>query len=432
MTYPNCGGVVDSRGSSPHDSMRIRRARSSTTLALLLFGLLFGLAPPASAQNAVPAKSQQQGAWTTHAFPLGADPPDHAWLARGSARIPLLVDGPRGLLKTRRYLPAGRYELVLGEKTVRAQVGTAKQGQAAAARLDSWFSGAHDTFRELSATLERRGRFHLALRLAKREPHLGAFRGSFLSESWGPALMSARMDLAMFRRRVLLPPRPKALEALGALADALAKRRAAWEACLLQAKPGPDPGQNAAVEAVAGALLQALGRGGDLSAWREGPLGTPPPICVKGKTFDDSALGYSLTIPAGAEPAECRDPVDRLMFRLEGVLVLVRVLEYPGVVDLAALRIRLERDAFERWRSYKQLSAIEQPDGLRLEFAARLAFRSDRVGQTGNARILQWSRFPAKGQRAFLLIALRREGEKLPPGVAALFTPKAFVIVGGK
>lgn len=421
MTYLLDGGLVDARP----------RARASLALkAVAALGIALLLAPtPARAQGEIPAKSEAKGAWTTHVFPLGARPPRQAFLAREGAKVQLLIDGGEGRLRTRRYLPPGRYELILGPKTVPARVGDAADALGATQRIEAWYAGARETFRELSATLERRGSFHFELRKAEREPHLGAFRGSFLSESWGPALMSARMDLAMFRRRVLLPPHPEALAALEALAEALAKRRAAWEKCLLGATPGPKPGQNSAVETQAQALWKALGFKGDLADWRAGPLGTPAPPAEAAGTYTDP-IGYSLALPEGAKPAPISDPVDRLILRVEGALVVVRVLEYPGVTKISELQERLARDAFERWTSYKELSLSEEPAGLRIEFAARLAFRSDRAGQRGNARVLQWARLPQGGQRAFLLIALRPEGKPLPPSVQALFSPEAFQVKG--
>jgi len=440
MTYLNDGGLVDPcarlrarpsrRALAPPAPPPARRGRLLSFATAI--GLAILLAPAtASAQGEIPAESQVQGAWSTHTFPLGAKPPRQAFLERDGERVQLLVDGQQGRLRTRRYLPPGRYGLVLGGKTLPTRVGSSSEAQGAAERLDAWYAGARETFRELSATLERRGSFHLQLREDKREPHLGAFRGSFLSESWGPALMSARMDLAMFRRRVLLPPHPKALAALEALAEALTKRRAAWEACLLQASPGPAPGKNTAAEGHAQALWSALGYTGDLRTWRAGPLGTPAPLVKAAETYTDP-VGYSLALPPGAEPAPISDPVDRLILRVSGTLVVVRVLEYPGVTKISELQERLARDAFERWTSYKELSLSEQPAGLRIEFAARLAFRSDRAGQRGNARVLQWARLPEGGPRAFLLIALRPEGQPLPASVQALFKPGAFQVKGIK
>jgi hypothetical protein len=429
MTYLNDGGLVDRRASFGAPPTRGARSLSLGAAAFLLAILL---APSAQAQGEVPAKSEVRGAWTTHTFPLGANPPKgQAFLERDGKRVQLLVDGSEGRLRTRRYLPPGRYGLVVGNKTLRVRVGNPSEVSGATERLEAWYVGARETFRELSATLERRGSFHLQLRETEREPHLGAFRGSFLSESWDPALMSARMDLAMFRRRVVLPPHPKALIALEALAEALTKRREAWQKCLLGATPGPKPGPNRAVEEQAEALWKALAHSGDLANWRAGPLGTPSPAAKAGQAYTDP-IGYTLTLPPGAEPAPISDPVDRLILRVSGTLVVVRVLEYPGVAEISELQERLARDAFERWTSYKELSLSEEPAGLRLEFAARLAFRSDRAGQRGHARVLQWARLPEGGQRAFLLIALRPEGKPLPASVQALFSPSAFQVKGVK
>lgn len=426
MTYLDAGGLVEAR---PRSGATPPRALCLASLALTWF-VLWGASARALGGE-LPAESEVQGAWTTYTFPLGARPPRRAFLERGQVRVPLLVDGQQGRLRTRRYLPPGRYGLVLGNKTLPTRVGSPAEALSAEARIEAWYRGARETFRELSATLERRGAFHLGLRESEREPHLGAFRGSFLSESWGPALMSARMDLAMFRRRVLLPPHPKALAALEALADALSARRAAWEKCLLGATPGPKPGPNQAVEAQAQALWKALGQTGDLETWRAGPLGTPAPPAKAGASYSDP-IGYTLALPPGAEPGPISDPVDRLILRVEGALVVVRVLEYPGVTKVKELQERLARDAFERWTSYKELSLSEEPAGLRIEFAARLALRSERAGQRGHARVLQWARLPKGGQRAFLLIALRPEGQPLPESVQALFDPSVFQVQGIK
>lgn len=432
MTYLNDGGLVEPRALLRARSSRERR---SPPLFSWLVGLLavggVCFAAPAQAQGEIQAKSEIQGAWATHVFPLGAKPPPQVFLARGSERIPLFVDGQQGRLRTRRYLAPGLYGLVLGSKTLPVRVGDPSQATSAALRIDAWYAGAHDTFRELSATLERRGRFHFALREAKRNAFLGGFSRSFLGESWGPALMSARMDLAMFRRRMLLPPRPKALAALEALAQVLAKRRAAWEACLHPTKPGPAPGASALVEAQAKLLWTALERKGNLGDWSEGPLGTPAPVAELGKTFQDP-IGFSLAVPAEAKLVDRQDPVDRLMFDFGGTLVLVRVLEYPGVTKISELKERLARDAFESWTSYKEQSLTEEPGGLRIEFSARLAFNSNRAGDRGNARVLQWARLPEGGQRAFLLIALRPEGRALPPEVLELFKPEVFAVKGAK
>lgn len=391
------------------------------------------LAPAQAQPQEAAAQVERRGAWVTYTFPLGRGEATEASLSRGSATLPLLIEeapgGFQGRLRTSRYLPPGAYQLQVGAASRSVRVGSAAEGQAATKRLEGWYQGALLTLRELSQTLERRGSFHYALREAGREPHLSVFRGSFLSESWRPALLGARMDLATFQRRVLLPPRPQALAALLTLAEALEERARAWEACLLhEGELPPRPGPAAALEGAAQALGGALQRAVKLPLWRAGPLGTPAAPAQAGQLQRDP-VGFSLQVPREAKVLDLSDPVDRLMINVESARLVVRVLEFPGTSDAAALRVRLRRDAFERWTSYKLSSSQDEPGGLRLEFGATVS-KSGQGGARVRARVIQWARFPKEGERAYLLIALWPEGEALPAALQGLFNPQSFAVEG--
>lgn len=408
-----------------------RSAPAARALLALWLGLLASASPAAADPNEVVASETRHGGWVTYTFALGRQPVSAAALVRDAAEVSLLVEetprGWEGRLRTARYLAPGSYSLRLDERTRPARVGSPAEAAAATQRLEAWYAGARETFRELTQTLERRGRFHLALREAERDPQLAALRNGFLLESWRPALIGARMDLATFSRRVLLPPRPAALAALERLSTALEARARAWEDCLLkEGQAAPPPGPNTPVEEAASALAQALELPPALAGWRAGSLAEPPPAATPGQTFRDGT-GISLPVPAGATVLPCSDPVDRLIFKLEGATVVLRVLDYPGVSAPADLQARLRRDAFERWTSYKLLNAAPGPSELRLEFTAGLTLRQS-GGARGRAHVTQWARFGPSGERTYLLIAYRAAQDELPTSVRALFDPAVFAL----
>ncbi|HBP16677.1 MAG TPA: hypothetical protein DEA08_02645 [Planctomycetes bacterium] len=316
------------------------------------------------------------------------------------------------LRSPRRLLPGGYTLLFLAEKgdEVLAQepvaLGGAEEAAASAARMDAWYRGALSTFRELSATLERRGRFHAALNAAgEQRSHVAAsFQRDFLARNWTPGLVGARMDLATFRRRLVLPPRPELLAALERLAAALAPRRDAWVKALTQSKPALDQAPlRKAIEPVvqAGEALKPT----PLPGWLGGPLGELPPLPTPGKPYT-SPLGFSLTLPAGSTVETPLDPINRVFAKVAGSNVLVQVREVPDATTPEQLREVLEVGAWETWDSYKRLGGgpLEQ-GGHELDFRAQILSRLD--GTIQPARVYQYSLFPAAGGRIYSLVILR-------------------------
>lgn len=326
---------------------------------------------------------------------------------QGEGGVRLRLRSPRRLLPgdyTLLFL-AAEGEQVLAKERVR--VGGAEEAAASGARIDAWYRGALSTFRELSATLERRGRFHAALNGAgeKRAHVQASFQRDFLERSWTPGLVGARMDLATFRRRLVLPPRPELLAALERLAATLAPRCDAWVEALTQRKPA------LAQAALKQAIQPVLSAGGPLQptpleGWLGGPLGELPAKPTPGEPYT-SALGFSLTLPAGTSVETPLDPINRVFAKVAGSNVLVQVREVPDATTPEQLREVLEVGAWETWDSYKRLGGgpLEQAAGHELDFRAQILSRLD--GTVQPARIYQYSLFPAGGGRIYSLVILR-------------------------
>lgn len=358
--------------------------------------------------------------------------PLQARLTRGEAvamTAPVEVEDGQGRIRfrTARLLLDGRYTVELVAKgatacTALVQVGADAEVVAARARLMRWYQSAAGTLRQLTATLERRGRFHLALTQAKvRTGHEQAFNKEFLPD-WNRALRVAAMDLATYRRRLLLPYRPELGQALRALLPLLQARRDAWQTAIVgETKRGVDPGPNERLEGQAEALLKLLGRpAGELNQWRAGILGEPPSLPKPGAHTDK--IGFSITIPDGAQVLPPVNPVDRLTFRFEKATVIVRVVERPDERTPKELREAVELGAWERWDSFKLLTSKARGDqGVRLEYTARLRTRDRTAARAGaTARVIQVTRFAKASGRTLSLILVRAEGRPLPKALAAL------------
>ena len=320
--------------------------------------------------------------------------------------------GVRLRLRSPRRLLPGAYTLLFlgaqGDQILAQeplQVGSAAEAKASGERIDAWYRGALSTFRELSATLERRGRFHSALSAAGEEGHLqGSFERDFLARSWTPGLVGARMDLATFRRRLVLPPRAQLLSALERLAAALAPRREAWRQALTRREAALAPAP------LEGAIQPVLRAGAPLgptplAGWLGGPLGELPAPPTPGEPYT-SALGFHLTLPAGCSVERPRDPINRVFAKVAGSNVLVQVREVPDATTPEQLREVLEVGAWETWDSYKRLSGgpLEQ-GGHELDFRAQILRRQD--GTIQPARVYQYSLFRQEGGRIYSLVILR-------------------------
>ncbi|MGE0708327.1 MAG: hypothetical protein AB7N76_18335 [Planctomycetota bacterium] len=393
--------------------------------ALLACTVLLALAGPAAAADEVVSLSHvQQRAFSLYSLsaplPPAAARAREAWLCRDPAgpRLALgceLADGRvRARLRTARILSPGRYRVALcaaGQAqplaVLEVQLGTPAEAAAAEARLDGWYRGALRTFRELTATLERRGRYHSALALGGQGGHEGAYANDFLERSWTPALLGARMDLLTFRRRMLLPPRPELLDALEALAAALVAQRDAWSAAILERKGQGAPLEQDLAPKVEAVLKAGAALGPEPADWAPGPLAELPRAPVPGETFRSQALGFELAIPAGAEVRRPNDPVDRVVLAVAGSTVIVQVRELPDDRDAAALIQRLEVGAWEGWDSYVRLRSAPLPDGagLVLDFKARLLDRATKHATV--ALVHQRTLFPPGGRRVVSLLFLR-------------------------
>lgn len=323
-------------------------------------------------------------------------------------------------IRTARLLADGLYTLEVsatGRPALRHgfRLGEPETAKAAAARLMGWYDGATSTFRQLSAALERRGTFHKAI--ATRDPE-GALAQQEMFEAfldgWRRNLRMARMDLATYQRRVLLPARPEVGDDLLALVPLLLTRSEEWKKAL---QPfGRPPGLNAAVETAATRLLKDQGRAASgLRAWRPGPLGTPPGAKPPGPGVFRSPLGFSIDVPGDAQVKAPRSPYDRLEFSTGGVTAIVRVEDRPNEKTPDAFAQRLETDAWETWDSYKRLSGqrLDGDAGLRLEF--RALYRGRRVS------VIQRSLFPADDHtRVVSLLVFRADGAALPDVIKTL------------
>lgn len=322
----------------------------------------------------------------------------------------LTADG-RGevLLRTARLLLPGRYVLEVTApgteeplERVEFALGNPEEARAAAQRMHRWYLVAARRFRDLAAALERRGRWHRAV--AERTPaRRGEMRERFderFLPGWEAVLRMARMDLATYQRRLLLPPRPRIAELLLRLVPLLRARAEVWATAFDPNAAAPGPA--AEVEAVAEELRSLLPELGSLTDWRAGPLAQPESRPEPGQRFR-SLLGVSVLVPAGARLHPTTDPGERLGFATDGLEVRLRAEERPDLEDPDALARAVEVSAWETWQGYKRLSSERTPDrGLRLEFRARVSGRSVQAVQ----RFL----FPPGGRRVISLLVLRAPG----------------------
>lgn len=413
--------------------------------ALGLAGLLL-LALPALADGLEEAKlTRSRGLTAITAHGALAAPPAGALVARLRRDDRVALEAPVELrdgrvqveLLTAQLLLAGRYVVEVGPPGAPAllsaplAVGTDEEAAAAATRLDGWYRAARGTLRDLAAALDRRGRFHLAQLQAlaapeEKELHRARF-GEFL-DAWSAGLRAARMDLATFERRLLLPCRPAAAEALRDVVAALDARALAWKEAL--ARPGAAAPSDAALRAAAGALLAALGLdAATLADWQAGPLAAPPPgspagtgvvAAAQGGVYADPA-GFRLPLPPGFEalPADQR-PEERVILRLpdpaggDAARLLVQVQPLPDATTGEALAAAVEVSAWETFLSYKRLSSAPEAGGVRIEFEA--------VEPRGGAkvRVIQWSRWTAKGGQVVHALLVRPAGAPAPAQVEQL------------
>lgn len=351
---------------------------------------------------------------------------------RTALEVPLTPDGQGAFsatLLTSRLLMADEYVLeVVGSAGPAAllsrtfQVGSDDDVIAARARLQAWYLAAHGAVRELAVALERRGRYHRAL--AGRVPdgadpnqsaalHQARFEQAL--EAWSAALRAARMDLATWDRRLVLPWKPEVGAALLDVVRALEAQADAWHAALAGRAPAPPPD---ALDAAAARLIVALGLPpSTLETWRPGPLADPPPgapagtAALDGLTFTGGfaplvdPTGFSLDVPEGlaALPADQR-PTERLLLEGGATKLIVQVQDLPDARVPGVLADAVETGAFEQYLSYKRLSTERLLDaqgvvtGVRLEFLAQPAQTSDQM-----VRVTQVSRWPAGGGRVFHL-----------------------------
>lgn len=370
-----------------------------------------------SFQGKLPAQAQGKGALV-------------ARLMRGSSSaLQAAVDvAPGGTctirFRTPRLLLADRYDLALATQAqpkrvlvrVPVRVGTKAEASAAQRRMLDWYTGAVRTFRELTVALERRGAFHLAL--ARRSPderHLAVYRTRFLPQ-WTMALRLARMDLATYQRRLLLPYKPELGTELVGLFKLLKKRRDAWTKAIGKRKGPPAA---APLQAAAARIVKLLGQPASRAAeWSAGPLGKPVKAPKPGPHTDP--IGFKLTIPASAVMQPLPNPTVRLSFRIEPARVRVEVLELPDEKTAKELIQRVELGAWEGRRSYKRLEreVLKDGAGIRLEFTTSVPIINTTRFLT--LRVIQHSRFPKGGGRVISLVIERPEGKPLPDALLKL------------
>lgn len=333
-------------------------------------------------------------------------------------------------LLTPRLLLPDHYVLEVGPKggaplvTRAFQSGTDAEIAAGHARLDAWYRGAHATLRDLAVALERRGHFHRAL-LAQDPPmHLERFDRAM--DGWTVSLRAARMDLAVWERRLLLPRRPEAGAALLAMVRLLEARVALWQGALTTRGPAPNDG---ALKAAAATLVAALGLSPDaLETWAAGPLATPAagekaleglPFVDGFAAFEDAIGGFRLDVPEGLtpQPADKR-PTERLLL-LQGPLnLVVQVQDLPDLQAPAAIADMIATGAWEQYLSYKRLSTERLLDasgavtGVRLELLADVQGTDEEVR---SVRVTQVSRWPTTGRRVVHLQVVTQPDAPPPP-----------------
>lgn len=333
----------------------------------------------------------------------------------------------RAALLTPRLLLPDHYVLEVGPPGGAAvvsrpfQVGDDDEVVAARARLEAWYRAAHGALRDLAVGLERRGLFHRALAAQDHALHVARFDAAF--EGWSAALRAARMDLATWERRLVLPWRPEAGPALLEVVRALEARGAAWRQALTTRGAAPPAD---ALERAAAALVQALGLpSAALEGWRPGPLAAPPAgapagtAALEGLSFTGGfaslrdATGFALLVPEGFKAlAADQRPTERLVLEQGPTRILVQAQELPDLEGAEAFAVAVETGAFEQYLSYKRLSAERLPGpggapaGLRLEFLAQVERTEELV------RVTQVSRWA--GPRVFHLLLVRPRDAAAP------------------
>lgn len=337
--------------------------------------------------------------------------------ATGAFSIDLLT--PRLLLPDRYVLevgPASGQALV----TCAFQVGSDEEVAAGHARLDAWYRGAHGMLRDLAVALERRGHYHRAL-LAQDAPlHLARFEAAV--DGWTAALRAARMDLAVWERRLLLPRRPEVGAALLDVVRVLEARADRWHAAL-STRGAPPPDDD--LQAAAATLVLALGLERDaLEAWRPGRLVTPP-AAQPGKAAGTAALdglqfvggfaalsdpvgGFHLDVPEGLSAQDAdQKPTERLVLDGGAVKLVVQVQDLPDLRDPLAIAAMVETGAWEQYLSYKRLSTERLKDGAGVVTGVRIELLAE-VEQTGQfVRVTHVSRWPAGGREVVHLQVVR-------------------------
>ena len=328
-----------------------------------------------------------------------------------------------------RVLLPGRYEVEVlgagGEVLARRglQVGSVAEGEAAEARVRTWWVNATRTLRGLSAALERRGAYHRALALGESEGVEDQRRRFFeFLEGWRVDLRVARMDLATFQRRAALPPLGELVSEVVGVCGALEARARVWSEAVEAAARGEDRAPPPLALGPVRAVLERLGSAPEGAVhWEGGPLAAPPLSLVE--TLDDdgvfhSPLGVRLEVPDGFHAEVARtNPQERLRLVGDGVTVVLTFQVFPDVEEADALCDALEVGAWETWRSYKRLGSERLEAGLRWEFLAELddARRVD----DPEVHVVQRSIFASGGRVASLVIA-RAAGTELPGGVETL------------
>ncbi len=332
------------------------------------------------------------------------------------------VDAPRAraTLRTPRLLLSDSYVLELVDTTGKVAVslpfrlGSAAEVDEARALLRRWYADQCATLRDLCASLELNGSFSLALSRAlpgNANAHRRAFE-AFVGGSWRATARRRRMDLATYRRRVLLPRDAALGRDLLALPDLLSARAKAWLAAVAA---GAAPAPNEEVEAPAARVLATLGIDpARLEDWRASGLAVVPPSAQPGKAFE-SPLGFRLPLPAEASVRAPRTPTVRLAFRCSGATVMVHARDLPDEKTPDAMRRALEVTAWETWQAYRLVKSERLTgaggEGLRLEFRTRFF---DPDAGWFRAHVVQRSLFLPGQRRAVSLLVVRPSETDLP------------------
>lgn len=402
-------------------------------LATLL--LLFAAPALAQGELAAPEVTRSRGLLAISARgTVKASGPLVARVRRGdrtALEVPVTPDASGAFavdLLTPKLLLADRYVLEVGAPGGAAlvsrelQVGTDEEVKAARARVGAWYRGAYSTLRDLSANLEQRGAFHRAL--AEQDPDLHQARFEAALDAWWAGLRAARMDLATWQRRLLLPWKPEVGAALGREIDVLAKRADRWRAVVKAQGTIEAPDLLTAMELIATLELSSGWHGGEtvLDTWRGGDLGTPPAGAPAGTAALDGVrfeggfgrlvdpVGFAFDVPEGATalPAD-QKPSERLLLDAPGgARLVVQVQDLPDATDEAAVRAAVETGAWEQYLSYKRLSTTGVESGVRIEFRAQV----EQTGQT--VHVVQVSRRAKRPGRVLHLLIVRPP-EQAPP-----------------